>query len=157
MRNYGSCFGLIVCLMLAGAVWWIIEKISFGHTLAFFVLVAAAFVVWRVRRKIRRLRKRAEANAGVTSGRLSGAAAHLQASKPGRSQSELDGRLHGIRDGKQAKRIAASLGTDPALVFNTEPGTDQRWIRGYREGIASILPDAIVQPGFKPQKGTTIL
>jgi hypothetical protein len=155
-----GCFVLLVWMVLAGIVWWILDAVSWGHPVLFISAAAVVWVAQRTLRKIRRTRKRAEANADTFSVRLPGLGAEvgIEASRPGRVHGEIQGRLAGIRDAKEVKALIETghLDGEPRLVFNIEAGADLRWVGGYRMGVAEILPEAVVQRAHTPQKGSTV-
>lgn len=151
--GFGAVFSFIVVLAIAGAAWWLVSKASFGHPVAGISLLAVAIVGVKVFKKIRRTRHRAE---DAFPAKLANGELHVEASKPGLSQNELNGRLHGIRDAKQAKRLMGLTSIAPQVTFNVPAGIDQRWIGGYRGGVAEILPDAYVNVEYRPQRGSTI-
>lgn len=139
----GGCLVLVGLAVIAG-----VNIVSGGRFFDVVWVGLGAFVLYRVVR-----RRRAVANGDS----IAPGEAHLLASSPGASQSALHGRLHGLRDGKQALRMTAGKTSGTTYFFTIRAGTDQRWIRGYREGMAEVIPSAVVEVAYTPQKGSTIL
>lgn len=146
-----------VLLLAALVAIALINWVSGGNffTVAAFTLVAA--VAFRVTRKVRRTRRRAAANRDSFPAKPSGGEVRVLATPPGLSQSALHGRLAGIRDAKEAAAAQRRIGHDLSIFFSVEAGVDQRWLSGYREGVSEVLPNAVVEVAYAPQKGSTIL
>jgi hypothetical protein len=113
---------------------------------------AVIYVGVKVFKKIRHARRRAE---GFPA-KLSGGEVHITATPPGLNQGPLQGRLQGIRDAKQVKKLIDAAPVE-VVTFTVPAKADVRWVGGYRTGIAEILPSATVQQNYAPQQGSTIV
>lgn len=152
-----GCFVFLVAALMVGTVWWFIEEVGFGHVALFFLILAAAMVVYKAVRKVRYARRRAAVNeADIVRAKLSGAEVHIRATRATRGASRLNGRLQGVKDAKEAKAMVEHIGAEAAITFSIDAGADFRWVSGYREGIAEILPEATVEQAYEPQKGSFV-
>ena len=91
MRNRSNPLGGVAILLGLAAI-AAINWVTGGHFFTVVAVLLAVYVVFRVARKVRRIRRRSEVNAAS----LRGGEVHIQATPPGRSQSALHGRLQGI-------------------------------------------------------------
>lgn len=134
--GYG-CLVFAGYMVIAGATWWVINGVFHLVGDVGIVMAILAVVAWKTAKKIRRVRRHAEAlGEAVRYGHTVTAVA----SKP-KGRTEAAGHAAGVKDARRI--VAAGRGElPPNLTFQVEDAITEDWARGYQAGVREVISDA---------------